>query len=281
MIMTLAKEMGARVRGQQSIAILDSGVGGLTVAREIMRQLPLEPIIYFGDTFRAPYGSRSEDEIRAFTEEIVNFLLPFQPKMIVIACNTATAAALGWIRSRVKIPVIGVISPGARAAMKATRRGRIGVIGTEGTVRSGAYERALRRISPQVKVFSLACPALVPIVEQGMVHLETTKVAVAKAIQPLHRFDLDTLILGCTHYPFLSEVIQEFVGEDVKLISSADEAAQEISAILYHRGELSTSIEGSKYEFYCSGDPIIFELIARKWLARDIRVTSVEWNEQK
>ncbi len=269
------------MRGEQAIAILDSGVGGLTVVGEIMRQLPLEPIIYFGDTKRAPYGSRSIDEVRSFTLGMVDFLLTFQPKMIVIACNTATAAALDWIRSMVKIPVIGVIAPGARAAMKATKRGRIGVIGTEGTVRSGAYEQALRSISPQVNVFSLACPALVPIVEQGMFNLETTIGTVEKALQPLHRFDLDTLILGCTHYPFLSEVIQECVGEEMRLISSADETAQEISAILCHRGELSSMMTEPEYLFYCSGDPVIFEQIARKWLARDIHVNSVNWNEQK
>jgi glutamate racemase len=279
--MILAKGMGARVRGQQAIAILDSGVGGITVVGEIIRQLPLEPIIYFGDTKRAPYGSRSVDEVRSFTAGMVDFLLTFQPKMIVIACNTATAAALDWIIAMVNIPVIGVIAPGARAAMKATKRGRIGVIGTEGTVRSGAYEQALRSISPQVNVFSLACPALVPIVEQGMVHPERTREAVEKALQPLHRFDLDTLILGCTHYPFLSEVIQECVGEEMRLISSADETAQEISAILYHRGELSSILTEPEYLFYCSGDPVIFEQIARKWLAKDIHVNSVNWNEQK
>lgn len=260
-----------------AIAILDSGVGGLTVAKEVMRQLPQERILYFGDTARAPYGPRPSEEVFLFTNQIVDYLLQFEPKMIVIACNTATAAAIDDIRSRVHIPVLGVITPGARAAIKHSASGRIGVIGTEGTIRSGAYETALRRISPGVRVVSLACPAFVPIVEQGLYHSESVRETVCAALRPLKRESIDTLILGCTHYPFLSADIGECMGPAVRLISSADQTARDISTVLYHNGQLASSRGVPVHRFFCSGHPETFRRIAQEWLNEEIQVTPVIW----
>lgn len=262
---------------QQAIAILDSGVGGLTVAKEVMRQLPQEKIIYFGDTARTPYGPRSPHEVIEFTHQIVDYLLQFQPKMIVIACNTATAVALDEIRARLSIPVVGVIHPGARAAIKTTKTGKVGVIGTEGTIKSSAYELALRQISPHIQVVSQPCPLFVPLVEKGMFRTDQTRSVVEKSLQDLRQMPMDCLILGCTHYPFLSDVIADVMGPNVTLISSADETAREISTILYHKGMLATSNPMPVHQFFCSGDPAMFKKIAQTWLNEQIRVTPVVW----
>ncbi|SES98773.1 glutamate racemase [Paenibacillus sp. NFR01] len=268
---------GSGVFVQQAIAILDSGVGGLTVVKEVMRQLPREKIIYFGDTARAPYGPRSTEEVRLFTEQIVDYLIQFNPKMIVIACNTATAAALDYISAKVSIPVIGVIHPGARAAISATKTGRVGVIGTIGTINSGAYTAALKQLSPFVEVVSQACPALVPFVEQGMFRSEESHIAVAESLNGIKYAPIDTMILGCTHYPFLIEPIGKVMGPGVKLISSADETAREISTILYDKGKLASGDEIPIHQFFCSGDAEIFQKIARDWLGEQIRRTPVVW----
>lgn len=262
---------------QQAIAILDSGVGGLTVAKEIMRQLPREKIIYFGDTARTPYGPRSSEEVRRFTEQIVDFLVQFKPKAIVIACNTATAAALDYISEKVPMPVIGVIHPGARAAISATKTGNIGVIGTLGTIGSGAYTSALQQLSPYVHVVSEACPALVPLVEMGQFRSKETTAVVEDSLRGMKSSSIDCLILGCTHYPFLKETIQEVMGEKVKLISSADETAREVSTILYDKGQLASSNESPVHQFFCSGDADMFQKIAKTWLGEQIQRTPVVW----
>jgi glutamate racemase len=263
---------------QQAIAILDSGVGGLTVVKEVMRQLPQEKIIYFGDTARTPYGPRPADEVLTFTRQIVDYLLQYDPKMIVIACNTATAVGLQDIRSRVNIPVLGVIHPGVRAAIKMTKSNRIGVIGTEGTIRSGAYVEALRQISPHVMVEQLACPQFVTLVENGQTHGAETERIVTQTLQPMKRNDMDCLILGCTHYPFLSDVIGNVMGDAVQLISSADETAREVSTILYHRGQLSQTEELPVHQFFSTGEAQPFKEIASRWLQQEIQVTPVSWH---
>lgn len=262
---------------QQPIAILDSGVGGLTVAKEVMRQLPREKIVYFGDTARAPYGPRDPEEVSRFTREIVDYLIQFRPKMIVIACNTATAFALEEIRDSVNIPVVGVIEPGARAAIGRTITGCIGVIGTEGTIRSGAYEEALREISPHVHVISEACPKFVPLVEKGNFRSLETYDTIRRSIGHLRQFPMDSLILGCTHYPFLADVIQEVIGPSINLISSADETAREVSAILQDKGELSRGDLLPVHQFFCSGNPLMFKSIAQQWLGEQIELTPVIW----
>lgn len=262
---------------QQAIAILDSGVGGLTVVKEVMRQLPREKIIYFGDTARTPYGPRLSEEVTKFTEQIVDFLIQFDPKVIIIACNTATAAALDYISEKVSIPVIGVIHPGARAAISATKTGHVGVIGTVGTINSGAYTTALKQLSPFVDVVSQSCPALVPLVEQGEFRSDQTSHVVDESLTQIKRYPIDCLILGCTHYPFLKDTIQEVMGPKVKLISSADETARETSTILYDKGKLARGDETPVHQLFCSGDPQLFQRIATQWLGEQISKTPVVW----
>jgi glutamate racemase len=267
---------------RQAIAILDSGVGGLTVAKELMRQLPLEQIIYLGDSARAPYGSRPADEVRSFTLQVVDYLMQVQPKLLVIACNTATAIALEDIRARVNIPIIGVITPGARAAIKTTRTGVVGVIGTEGTIRSGAYEKALRKISPNLRFAAAACPLLVPLVESGRYSREEALEAVRFSLEPIRSRDpeMDCLILGCTHYPFLHSIIQEVMGPHVTLINSAEETAREVSTVLYHKGiqiRPGDPPDPPRHRFLCSGDPQLFHRISEQWLGSPVIVDAIAW----
>ncbi|WP_438432006.1 glutamate racemase [Gorillibacterium sp. sgz500922] len=262
----------------QAIAIMDSGVGGLTVVREVLRQLPQEQIVYFGDTARAPYGPRPPEEVVRFTREIAEYLTRYKPKMLVLACNTATAVALDDIRSRVEIPVVGVIKPGARAAVKASRTGRIGVIGTEGTVKSGAYEEALREISAQLEIVSLACPDLVPLVEAGEYESPLAWEIVRRSLAPLQDQKLDSLILGCTHYPFLAAPIAEAMGPSTQLINSAEETVREISAILSYQEDLAKREDGTPlHRFFCSGDSAIFRRITSSWLNQQVEASTIVW----
>ncbi|MFC4596765.1 glutamate racemase [Cohnella hongkongensis] len=262
---------------QQPIAVLDSGVGGLTVVKEVMRQLPSEQILYFGDTARTPYGPRAAEEVVAFTREIVEYLVQYEPKMIVIACNTATAAALEDIRRRVELPVIGVINPGARAAVRRTRSGIVGVIGTEGTVKSGAYEAALKRLSSRVEIVSRACPSFVPLVEEGDFRSSRAFDIVAEELAPLRNSKIDCLILGCTHYPYLADCISQAMGPEVVLINSAEETAREIQEVLGTSNGLAPSDQIPTHQFFSSGDPVKFREIAQEWLDEQIRRTSVVW----
>lgn len=252
------------------IGIMDSGVGGLTVAKEIMRQLPNEQIVYLGDTARCPYGPRSANEVLRFTWDMTKFLMEKQIKMLVIACNTATAVALEEIRTELPIPVVGVIDPGARTAIKVTNNYNIGIIGTEGTVRSRAYEHALKLINRRTEVSSLACPKFVPLVESGEYDGWVAKRVIAETLQPLKGKKLDTLVLGCTHYPLLEPLIKEFMGEDVAVISSGEETAREVSTILHHNGILNQSQDDPVHEFYTSGSKVIFSEIASQWLKKPI-----------
>ncbi len=247
------------------------------MVKEVMRQLPREKIVYFGDTARTPYGPRSPEEVISFTREIVDYLIQFHPKMIVIACNTATAVALADIRSRVAIPVVGVINPGARAAIGRTTTGCIGVIGTDGTIRSGAYETALRELSPHVQVISEACPQFVPLVERGHFRSPETYDVVYESIAHMRTYPIDCLILGCTHYPFLADAISEVMGSEVTLISSADETAREISTILHDKRKLARNEQLPVHQFFCSGDPHMFKMIAQQWLGEQIDLTPVVW----
>ncbi|WP_404329467.1 glutamate racemase [Mesobacillus maritimus] len=256
------------------IGIIDSGVGGLTVAKEVMRQLPHEQIVYLGDTARCPYGPRTPEEVLRFTWEITQFLMEKQIKMLVIACNTATAVALEEIRSELRIPVLGVIHPGARTAIKNTVNYQIGIIGTEGTVKSGAYEQALKSIYRKTNVVSLACPKFVPLVESGEYDGLVAERVVAETLAPLKNQELDTLILGCTHYPLLEPLIKRFMGDSVNVISSGEETAREVSTILHHNGILNTTGEEPNHEFYTTGSKKIFSEIASQWLERPI--TNIE-----
>ncbi|PFP27733.1 glutamate racemase [Bacillus sp. AFS073361] len=255
---------------KQAIGVMDSGVGGLTVAKEVMRQLPNEKIIYLGDTARCPYGPRTTKEVKRFTWEMTSFLLEKKVKMLVIACNTATAAALDEIRKELPIPVLGVINPGARAAIKKTKNYRVGIIGTEGTVKSGAYERALKSLNSRLFVKAHACPKFVPLVESNEFGGPIAEKIVNEALKPMLNEKLDTLILGCTHYPLLEPVIKHVMGESVSVISSGDETAHEISAILQYNGLLDTCEDDPVHEFYTTGSRRIFSKIASQWLGYPI-----------
>ncbi|RSL32232.1 glutamate racemase [Salibacterium salarium] len=250
----------------QPIGIIDSGVGGLTVAREIARQLPKERIIYIGDTARCPYGPRPVQEVQQFTWEMIERLRQESIKMLVIACNTATAVLLDEVKEKLDIPVVGVVQPGAITALKITKNNHVAVIGTEGTIASCAYEKALRTINEEVEVDTLACPPFVPLVEQGICEGEEALSIVRKTLTPLATSSYDTLILGCTHYPLLSEVIQDVVGDSISLISSGDETAREVSTILHYNGILYTGAPSSDHTFYTTGKADHFRLIANRWL---------------
>jgi len=219
------------------IAIFDSGVGGLTVAREVTRALPAEEIIYLGDTARVPYGPKSAATVRRFAGECVEFLLHFRPKLVIIACNTASATALEHLASIADVPLLGVIEPGARAAVGATNLRRVGVIGTRATVASGAYARAIAALDGGVEVFSRACPLFVPMVEEGRTGGPLVKMAAEEYLGPLLARHIDTLILGCTHYPVLKTVLREVVGGGVTLIDSAEQLATTATELLAARGE--------------------------------------------
>jgi len=242
------------------IGVIDSGVGGLTVATQIIRQLPKEEIYYVGDTARYPYGSRTYEEIRSFTLEMTNYLMDQNIKLLVIACNTATSVVLSELREKLSIPVIGVVHPGARAAIKLTQNDRIGVIGTKTTINSRAYHHALHRINSTVEVLSLACPEFAGIVENGVYNKQETIGIVKETLSPLFGTNIDTLILGCTHYPLLSPIIQEVMGPKIQLISSGDETAREVSAILDQQNLLSTN-EVVSHSFFTTGNPSLFSRI--------------------
>lgn len=254
----------------QPIGIIDSGVGGLTVVKEVLKQLPNESIIYVGDTARCPYGPRPVDEVKAYTWQMTRFLLKRNIKMLVIACNTATAVVLDEIRTELKIPVLGVIYPGARAALKSTKGFNIGVLGTIGTIKSGAYEKALKSINRKVNITSLACPKFVPLVESGEYKSAIAKKIVAESLAPIQKSGIDTLILGCTHYPLLEGLIKNVMGNNVKVISSGDETAREISTILYFRHLMSTDDACPKHQFFTTGSSSMFSQIATAWLEQEI-----------
>lgn len=265
---------------QEVIGVLDSGVGGLTVVKEVKRQLPKETIYYFGDTLRCPYGPRSREEVEFFIHEIVSFLMQYPLKALLIACNTGTAAALTSVKRRLNIPVLGVIEPGVRAAIKVSRQRKIAVIGTQGTIQSGAYEEMLKSIHPEMQVYSLACPEFVPIVEKGLYHTARAEQVVTRTLSPLKEKEIDTLILGCTHYPLLQHFISQTMGEGVSIISSAEETAAELSSILYHQQLLSTYY-GLNDRYFTTGSQDLFNQIAEEWFQEKVEVERVELHTLK
>ncbi|WP_121663013.1 glutamate racemase [Metabacillus litoralis] len=266
---------------KRPIGVIDSGVGGLTVAKEIMRQLPKEEIIYLGDTARCPYGPRPAEEVRRFTWEMTNYLLEnHHIKMLVIACNTATAIALEEIQENVDIPVIGVIFPGARTAVKVTKNDHIGVIGTINTIQSAAYETALKTLNNQLIVESLACPKFVPLVESGEFEGEEAQKIVNDSLSAFKGSEIDTLILGCTHYPILQSQIEEYMGQAVKIICSGDETAREVSTILSFNKTLNLFSGKKNHRFLTTGPKQLFEKIASKWFEQPVKhVESITLNQ--
>lgn len=207
------------------IGVFDSGVGGLTVAREISRQLPYENIVYFGDTARVPYGSKSQNTIIRFSEQIIRFLRTKQVKAIVIACNTASALALDAVKDEFDLPIIGVVIPGARAAVEATTNGKVGVVGTEATVQSGMYTKVIQGMNPKIEVIEKACPLFVPLVEEGFKEHIVTREIIEYYLESMRNTDIDAMILGCTHYPLLRSKIREYMGDKIQIVNPAYETA--------------------------------------------------------
>jgi len=261
-------------RSAAPVGVFDSGLGGLTVAHAIMRQLPSESLIYFGDTARVPYGPKSPDTVRRYSREISAFLIEQGVKAIVVACNTATAHALPALRDELDVPVIGVVEPGARAAVRATRTGHIGVIGTAGTIRSQAYVRAIHAEAPDARVTALACPLFVPLVEEGWTNHEATHLIAEEYLAPFVRDRIDTLVLGCTHYPLLKPLIGEIIGRSVRLIDSAEETAADTRRMLA-TNDLSAADGEGEYRFIASDDPQQFLTLGRRFLGSAIERVEV------
>lgn len=240
---------------RRPIGMFDSGVGGLTVVSEIERLLPHEDIVYFGDTARVPYGAKSKKTVTRFSVENVEFLMEHDVKMAVVACNTASGFSLDFLKRCFRVPIVGVIEPGARCAVNSTRNGRIGVVGTRGTISSGAYERSIRKIGPKCSVFTRSCPLFVPLVEEGWTKTKVARDIASSYLDGLKQKKIDTLIMGCTHYPILREVISRIMGRGVFLVDSAREVAKETKAVLNAASLLSGSTAKGKHKFFVSDEP--------------------------
>ena len=256
------------------LGVFDSGIGGLTVARALFERLPRESVIYFGDTARVPYGPKSPDTVRRYSGEILNFLLGRGVKAVVVACNTSTAHALPYLKERSSVPVVGVIEPGARAAVAATTTGTIGVIGTAGTVASGAYERAIKALRPDAKVHSQACPLFVPLVEEGWFEHPAAELIAREYLEPLKRARIDVLVLGCTHYPLLKPLLSRVMGPEVRLVDSAEETAKTVSQELEGLGLLANG--GShEHRFVVSDDEPHFRKVGALFLGEKLKQVEV------
>lgn len=257
------------------IGVFDSGVGGLTVAREIMRNLPSERIVYFGDTARVPYGSKSRESIIRFSRQIIHFLQEEHVKAIVVACNTASAYALDEVQKDLDIPIIGVVKPGAKVAAQATRNKRIGVIGTKGTIGSNIYADYIHEIDPEITVVGKACPLFVPLVEEGWLKDPVTVEVAQRYLQELQEQDVDTLVMGCTHYPLLRSVLRELLGEQVTLVNPAYETAQSLKQLLKEMNLDNPGIKEEEfpYRFYVSDLADQFTAFANSILPYDVSMT--------
>lgn len=252
------------------IGVFDSGIGGLTVLREIVKEMPSEDTIYLGDTARVPYGIRSPETVIRYSLENTKFLFSKDIKFLVVACNTASSVSLDRIKSVVPIPVIGVIEPGAKAAIKATNNKKIGIIATEATVRSDSYTRLIKAIDNDVAVFGLPCSLFVPLVEEGWTDGEIACLIAEKYLEEIRNRGIDTLILGCTHYPLLKTVIAKVMGSRVKLIDSAVEVAWEVKTILDNSNLSSKKKRKPRREFYVTDSPLRFKKVGERFLENNI-----------
>ena len=253
------------------IGVFDSGLGGLTVLKEIMKITPSENIVYFGDTARVPYGPRSKETIMKYTFQAIDFLISKNVKAIVIACNTATARALKEANEKYDLPIIGVIEAGARTAAYTTNNKIVGIIGTDGTIRSKAYNIEIAKIDPDIKIIDKACPLFVPIVEEGWANTDIASLTAKRYLEELMDKGIDSLVLGCTHYPLLKRTIGEIVGEKVKLVNPAKETAKDLKQILEDNNMLRDDVEEvPKYEYYVSDIPEKFAAIAEEFLKKEI-----------
>jgi len=252
-----------------AIGVFDSGIGGLTVLHKIIEALPKENTVYLGDTARAPYGTKSVDTVLRYSFENSEFLVDKGIKLLVVACNTSTAIALAPMRERFPIPVVGVIEPGVRRAIESTKTKKVGVIGTDATIQSGAYTRALKAADTGIEVYSRACPLLVPLVEEGWTDNAVVELTVKSYLGSLKQSGIDTLILGCTHYPLLKRAIRKFLGEGVRLVDSAEEVAGEVNALLKSHS-LARSHGKGFHGFFVTDAPERFIKVGRRFLGEKV-----------
>lgn len=253
-----------------AIGVFDSGLGGLTVVKELMKLLPYENIVYFGDTARVPYGTKSKEAIIRFSKENVEILKEHKVKMIVVACNTSSSFALPTLRESFSLPILGVIKPGAKKAVETTRNRRVGIIATSATINSGEYVKEIKRLDPAAKVTAKACPLFVPLVEEGWFDEKVSLAIAHKYLDGMKRDRIDTLILGCTHYPLLKPLLKKAMGKDVMLVDSAQEVAREVKQLLEYTGQNRTAKSAPRHEFLVSDEPKHFSKLAQKFLGRPI-----------
>jgi len=266
------------MKNSNHIGVFDSGLGGLTVVKEIQKLLPNESVIYYGDTARVPYGSKSKDTIIKFTREAVKFLQSHNAKCIVVACNTASALALPVVKNEFDIPMIGVINPGAKSAVEKTKSGKVGVIATTATINSDAYTNAIREINNTITVYSQPCPLFVPLVEEGWVDKPAAKLIIEEYLNPLKTAEIDALVLGCTHYPLLAKQIQTYVSEEVYLVDSATTCANDLKTLLQKENILSDD-NNAKTTFFVTDMAARFSELGAKFLGKSLNAIKVVGNE--
>lgn len=260
---------------RRPIGVFDSGIGGLTVLAEVARALPDEETIYLGDTARVPYGSKSKETIIRYATEVADFLIAKRVKLIVVACNTASAYALAELRGTLSVPVIGVIEPGAKAAVGATKSGRIGVIGTEGTIKSSAYCAAIKSLNPDITTYTQACPLFVPLVEEGWADDEVTAVVASRYLNGLKAREIDTLVLGCTHYPLLKDIIASVMGPSVTLIDSAQATAEEVRRVIAAYGIANPGGAPAAHSFFVTDSPERFVSVGKRFFGQGLEAATL------
>jgi len=254
----------------KAIGIFDSGVGGLTVLKEIIKALPQEDTLYLGDTARVPYGTKSPETVTRYSREITTFLVSRDIKLLVAACNTVSAVSLEALKQQFSLPIVGVIEPGARRAASVTKTGKVGVIGTEGTIRSSAYTKAIKRINPQIEVVTRACPLFVPLAEEGWIDNDVARLTAEIYLRGLRNDGVDTLVLGCTHYPILRETIAATMGEGVQLVDSAEETARTVAEILRNSGMLRPPAERGNHHYFVTDVPAGFLKVGNRFLGETL-----------
>jgi glutamate racemase len=263
---------------ESAIGVFDSGVGGLTVVRALMERLPFESIIYFGDTARVPYGVKSVETIALYAREITQFLLQQHVKLLIVACNTMAAVALQVIADLSPVPVLDVIHAGAGSAVATTQQKFIGVIGTPATINSNAYARAIHQYDSEIRIFSQACPLFVPLVEEGWLDHQVTRLTAQEYLKPVLCHDIDTLVLGCTHYPLLKPLLQEVVGNRISLVDSAEAMAQQTAEVLTRKNLWSPKRSSPEYRYYVTDVPVRFQTVGERFLGRTLsNVRVVKW----
>ena len=250
----------------KSIGIFDSGVGGLTVLKEVIKALPQEDTIYLGDTARVPYGTKSPETVTRYSLQVTSFLVERDIKLLVVACNTASAVSLGVLEKSFTIPIVGVIEPGAKRAVSVTKSGRVGVIGTAATIQSSAYAKAIKKIDRDIEVVTRACPLFVPLAEEGWIDNEVARLTAGLYLNELKDAGVDTLVLGCTHYPLLKGIIAETMGDGVQLVDSAEETARTVAQVLKEKELLRPSSERGNHHYFVTDVPAGFIRVGNRFL---------------